>query len=415
MNRKVSVTPRWYGSVPTREGRPLPRNRWTRAGRKRKWIVRWYAPDGSRPQQTFDMKDAADEFAETKVVEFGTRGPQARAKPRATTVGEFVDEVLTLRIGAKGRRLTIGALRECRTILRRFAEFVGAHRQLDSIAQVDMTRYVAALRDVPSTRGKPLSESSVRKHQATLKASFTVAVKQLGYLQHNPFESVKNEAVSETPIRYVTPSEFHGIVEACRSMSAALWWETFITIGYTAGTRLNEAAHLTWSDVDFEANTLRIIAKPEISGVAAWQPKDLDSRTIPLPTVTMDLLGRMHAVADDGAEFVFLSSARVAWIRAKREAGEWAEGQSVLNNVWKNFKRRAAHAGVTDVTVHDLRRSAITHWARKLAASVVKELAGHSDIATTLRYYVNIGEAALAEARDVPARALLLDAKVTQS
>ena len=36
-------------------------------------------------------------------------------------------------------------------------------------------------------------------------------------------------------------------------------------------TRLNEAAHLTWSDVDFDANTLRIIAKPEIAGVAVWR------------------------------------------------------------------------------------------------------------------------------------------------
>ena len=89
MNRKVSVTPRWYGAVPTRNGKPLPRNQWTRAGRKRKWVARWFAPDGSRPQQTFDTKEAADEFAETKVVEFGTRGPQARKRPQRITVGEL--------------------------------------------------------------------------------------------------------------------------------------------------------------------------------------------------------------------------------------------------------------------------------------------------------------------------------------
>lgn len=46
---------------------------------------------------------------------------------------------------------------------------------------------------------------------------------------------------------------------------------------------------------------------------------------------------------------------------------------------------------------------------------VVKELAGHADVKTILRYYVSIREADMAEARDVTAHALLLDPKQTQS
>ena len=46
---------------------------------------------------------------------------------------------------------------------------------------------------------------------------------------------------------------------------------------------------------------------------------------------------------------------------------------------------------------------------RKLAAPIVKDLAGHSHIQTTLRYYVSIREVDLAEARAVTANALLVD------
>ena len=61
--------------------------------------------------------------------------------------------------------------------------------------------------------------------------------------------------------------------------------------------------------------------------------------------------------------------------------------------------------------LHDLRRSAITHWAGRLSAAVVQELAGHVDIKTTLKYYVKVRPEDLAEAREVTARALLLDPK----
>ena len=63
MNRKVSISCRWYGPIPHRNGKPLPKNQWARAGRKRRWTVRWFAPDGSRPRQTFESKADAEAYA----------------------------------------------------------------------------------------------------------------------------------------------------------------------------------------------------------------------------------------------------------------------------------------------------------------------------------------------------------------
>lgn len=174
MNKKVTVSPRWYGPVPTRNGEPLPGNQWARAGRKRKWTVRWYAPDGTRPRQTFDTKDEAETFAREKVAEFEQRGLQARVRPRRVTIGYFMDELVALRTGPRGQRMSIGTLREYRSILTRFSKFVGRDTPLDSITMADATRYIAALRADLSRRGKPLSLSTINKHKRNLKSAFNV-------------------------------------------------------------------------------------------------------------------------------------------------------------------------------------------------------------------------------------------------
>ncbi|UCE58282.1 MAG: site-specific integrase [Phycisphaerales bacterium] len=371
--------------------------------------MRWYAPDGTRPRQSFDTREEAEDFARGKVAEFEDRGLHVRVQPKRIALGDFVDEVLRLRTGPRGQRLSIMTTREYRTVLERFVESAGRDTPLDCITMADATRYIAGIQATPSARDKPLSTSSVNKHKRVLKRAFNVAVTQLSYLHSNPFAGLTQDKVADQAIRYVEVAEYDVIIETCQSMQSPLWWECFITVCYTAGARLNEAAHLSWRDIDFEANTIRIGAKPELAGLEAWRPKDYDSRTIPVPSHTMDLLIRLHAEAEEGSEFVFIPPVRVAWIRAKRKTGEWAEGQAVLNNVTKNFQRRAGKAGVTDVTIHDLRRSCITHWARKLAVPIVKELAGHSDINTTLRYYVAIRDCDMAEARSVTAHALSAD------
>ena len=47
-------------------------------------------------------------------------------------------------------------------------------------------------------------------------------------------------------------------------------------------------------------------------------------------------------------------------------------------------------AGVGPYTVHDLRRSCITNWAKHLPIHVVQQLAGHSDIKTTQQFYLSV-------------------------
>lgn len=102
MNKQVLVSVRWYGAVPERNEKPLPRNQWARAGRKRKWVVRWRAPDGTRPQETFDTERDAKAFQRSKVEEFESQGPTARIQPKRVTLSEFATEFEKLRTGPDG-------------------------------------------------------------------------------------------------------------------------------------------------------------------------------------------------------------------------------------------------------------------------------------------------------------------------
>ena len=81
------------------------------------------------------------------------------------------------------------------------------------------------------------------------------------------------------------------------------------------------------------------------------------------------------------------------------KAGRWNGKSEIVNNVMRDFQVICRRAGVAKCTLHDLRRSALTNWARYLPIHVVQQLAGHSDIATTRKYYLSVQSSDIAFAR----------------
>lgn len=80
----------------------------------------------------------------------------------------------------------------------------------------------------------------------------------------------------------------------------------------------------------------------------------------------------------------------LAWITGRRKAGDWTPTSDIMNNLVRDFGKIRRGAGVKKYTLHDLRRSAITNWAQKLPIQVVQQMAGHSDISTTRKYYLAV-------------------------
>ena len=241
--------------------------------------------------------------------------------------------------------------------------------------------------------------ATANKDIRTLKRVFNLAIDPRGYLRagQNPWHKIKQRRQAPRTVRYVAAEELKAVLEAAEGG----WWRALLSLAYTTGARLGELIHLTWPDVDFEANRIRIAPRKRTEDVGPWEPKDHEGRVLPVPAEVMVLLAELEVEAEDGRPYVFVPNWRWRYIRRARAAGEWDDGRDLLNNLNRRLATLRKRAGVAKFTFHDLRRTCITNWAKHLPVHVVQKLAGHSDIKTTQRHYLSVQQDDLEKARSV--------------
>jgi len=110
------------------------------------------------------------------------------------------------------------------------------------------------------------------------------------------------------------------------------------------------------------------------------------------------LLADLHAQAKECYPYIFISPQRLKRIRERQKDRDWNTRSQVINNLDRNFRLLRSKVGIDECVIHDLRRSAITNWAKKLPIQVVQQLAGHEDISTTRKYYLAVRSEDLASA-----------------
>jgi integrase len=203
----------------------------------------------------------------------------------------------------------------------------------------------------------------------TLKASFSRAVGR-GYLEANPAARVRQVKEPQRTIRLLTTDEIGKLFSACHSQS----WRAFVALGATTGARLGELVALRWHDVDAEHGFVQIVNTDE------HLTKSRRNRVMALfPSVCELLKGLPHR-----GEHVFTTPNGDPW----------------RYNVQRNFARIVKRAGIPRCSMHDLRRSFCTHLAMDgIGAPLLQALAGHSNIATTMTYYVGVMPEALRAAQ----------------
>ncbi|HVP12055.1 MAG TPA: tyrosine-type recombinase/integrase, partial [Phycisphaerae bacterium] len=142
---------------------------------------------------------------------------------------------------------------------------------------------------------------------------------------------IRADRVTDPDIRYVTAEEFAAMLAACSKLPAkqCLWWHALLLVCYTAGLRYSEVLHLTWGDVDFDRETVRVAPKADSENTIAWSPKDYQTRTIPIPASTAAILAKLQIPATDGCAYVFLPASRITFIKAAQVKGEWSEARTV--------------------------------------------------------------------------------------
>jgi len=345
---KVGIYRSYYGPVPRdSSGQPLPESEWLKK-RPFSWVVRWFGSDGNRYSKSFRTRKEAEHFTEIKQAEVreGRGDP-----PEEITLTNFVNEHEQVMNG----QVASETLQDQMRALRIFKAHVGGGMSLGEIRPRQAESFVAMRLSLGA------KVATVNKDIRTLKRVFNLAINPRGYLPpgENPFGGIKQRKQSAKSIRYVTSEEYQKL----QSAASPTWWKTLFTGAYTTGARLNEILNLTWSDVDFAQNRIRIASKEAGDTLAGWEPKDHEGRILPVPVEVMQLLADLQTEAPEGCPYVFVPGWRWDCIQKSRKAGTWQDEQRLVNNLNRRLETLRKRAGVGKLTYHDLRRSCLTNWA----------------------------------------------------
>jgi len=369
---KVGVYRKWLEPVPKKKGKPIPKSEWVRK-RRHCWIVRWCGTDCKKYGKLFKTRKEAERYAS----ELQKRVCLGKAdKPQKITLREFRLEHEQVMMG----QVAYGTIQEHMRALKFFENYISGSIVLSKIQPRNAEAFIA-YRLASGRR-----TATVNKDIGTLHRIFNLAIEPRGYLAEgqNPFAKIKKRKMAENPRRDVAVEEYRALMNESKD----LWWNTLISIAYGSGLRRNEILHLTWADVDFENQQIHVSPKKETKETIEWEPKDHEKRVVPMADETTQLLADLYAQAKEGFPYIFVSPKRLEKIRERQKVRDWTSRSEVINNLGRNFGVIRRRAGVAECTLHDLRRSAITNWASQLPIQVVQQLAGHSDISTTRKYYL---------------------------
>ena len=93
-------------------------------------------------------------------------------------------------------------------------------------------------------------------------------------------------------------------------------------MAYTCSGRRDELLNLTWADIDFEGQNVSLSRKEASDIILAWELKDHEARTVPIPPETIRLLIDMQLTTEESSPYIFVSKGRLAHILFRRAKGD---------------------------------------------------------------------------------------------
>ncbi|MEQ8408007.1 MAG: site-specific integrase [Gammaproteobacteria bacterium] len=237
-----------------------------------------------------------------------------------------------------------------------------------------------------------MQPSTVNRNVACLKGVLSKAL-EWDSLEHHPLEKLKPLKIDSSPkVRFLTSSEEQSLSLALRKRDNELklarergnqfrekrgyeplpslmeldfadYLEPMVIVSLKTGMRRGEVFDLLWSDINFETETVTIRA--EIS-------KSNKTRHIPLSPIALDTLKKWKQQQPGSPD-----STRV-FTNSKGER---------FDNTNKAWRAILKDAGISDFRWHDMRHDFASKLVMKgVPLNTVRELCGHSDMNTTLRY-----------------------------
>jgi integrase len=332
------------------------------------WEARWTEGD-ARPSRPFPTKEAAEDFL---IARHRRKLRGGYIAPVEMTVADLLESYIERSIAyGKWKPATIN-------LNRRLAD----HHILPTLKDLRVIEVEPPrLQRWVDTLARTLSPATVSMCAALLSAAFKQAV-TLTIIPSNPCSVVSRPKVEQKPM--VTWS-----VEDIAKVDAFLRdepkWLAVYRLMLTTGMRPGELYALTWSDLDFEQNIVRIrrtiTDNAEGKRVVGATPKGGKTRY-----VALSRSARAALLAWQNALVLRSLKADTDYVFPSRRGSPMGE------NVWLGMHAHIIQrTGVPPINLHSLRHTSATlELAAGTPIKIVSERLGHKDILTTMRIYQHI-------------------------
>lgn len=259
----------------------------------------------------------------------------------------------------------------------------------DEVESLDLMKAQQIIIAISSTG---ISEATVRRYTSVL-AQYGKYIVKYKKLPENPFCDVerphKNE-IDNLHEQVYSEIELADILQALKK--EPLFWRTYISAAIDSGARRGELVGLTWNDLDFNRNCLRIRRSAyKLTGEPqkTKEPKSHKSRIVYLTKHTMYLLrvlrfSQQSTAVKNGLvwDFKFYVFGKNGNMLSVYLPSKW----------WRHFLKRHR---LPVKRLHDLRHTSATLLLRNgVDVRTVSQRLGHASLKTTMLYLEPDGEAA---------------------
>lgn len=220
---------------------------------------------------------------------------------------------------------------------------------------------------------------NVEQLRSTLRQAFEYALEE-EYIRRNPFAKARAPHVERRKAIVLTQAQRNALIRTAAGTPLCGLWHLYSRVGLRRG----EGIGLLWDNINWEAGTITITQQyTELNGktIKSLPKTKRSGRTIPIPPNLLDILKkhrewqRTHAMATPGWQehgLVFCTNDGTPWNPT---------------NLLHRFKQLLKAAGLSDMTIHDLRHTAEYRLEQDGAPlSVRMALLGHSTAAMAGHY-----------------------------
>lgn len=336
-----------------------------RYGHGQRWQVNYTDPEGRRVSRTFDTREEAELFdAGVKIGKAnGTLIPKSKED---ITFDDLWDTWLET-------KSTVSAvtLKNYKSLWRTHIQPTWGRRRVCEAQEHQIAAWAAGLTTTKGVKAgeapKPVGAATKRKAAVVLSAMLKHAVR-IKIIHSSPLDKPVIAAPAESERRFLTIEEVDTLLRVAPTQEA----RNLVHVLLKTALRPGEAKGLKVKDLDPVRRRLRVQRDVDDLG-RVDATKSRKSRDVPVSASTVDLLEEL-AAGRKPEDFLLLDEYGHVWTTAR-----W---RRIWHNMleWGNLDRT--------LTTYELRHTAIS-MAIAAGADVytVQLMAGHADVATTLRWY----------------------------